>query len=115
MRLAEDIATVDLISGGRFELGAGLGFKREEFEGFGVPFKERGVRTNQSLELIRRALVGETVTFKSEFFDLQKARSRRSLSRNPIRRSGWAGSRRRRCAAPSALVMASPCRRRTET
>ena len=69
MRLAEDIATVDLISGGRFELGAGLGFKREEFEGFGVPFKERGVRTNQSLELIRRALVGETVTFKSEFFD----------------------------------------------
>src|SRR5271166_2929452 len=93
MRLAEDIATVDVISGGRFELGAGLGFKREEFEGFGAPFKERGVRTNQSLELIRRALVGETVTFKSEFYDFQKARSRRSLSRNPIRRSGWAGSR----------------------
>jgi probable F420-dependent oxidoreductase len=71
VRLAEDIATVDVISGGRFELGAGVGFKREEFEGFGVPFKERGARTNQSLEIIRRALAGETVTFKSEFFEFQ--------------------------------------------
>ena len=71
IRLAEDIATVDVISGGRFELGVGIGFKREEFEGFGVPFKERGARTNQSLEIIRRALAGETVTFKSEFFEFQ--------------------------------------------
>src|ERR1700746_3501686 len=71
VRLAEDIATVDVISGGRFELGAGVGFKREEFERFGVPFKERGARTNQSLEIVRRALSGETVTFKSEFFDFQ--------------------------------------------
>jgi alkanesulfonate monooxygenase SsuD/methylene tetrahydromethanopterin reductase-like flavin-dependent oxidoreductase (luciferase family) len=69
--LAEDIATVDVVSGGRFELGADVGFKREEFEGFGVPFKERGARTNQSLEIIRRALSGETVTFNSEFFDFQ--------------------------------------------
>ena len=59
VRLAEDIATIDVISGGRFELGVGIGFKREEFEGFGVPFKERGARTNQSLEIIRRALAGE--------------------------------------------------------
>src|SRR5712692_11630763 len=39
VRLAEDIAVVDVISGGRFELGVGVGFKHEEFEGFGVPFK----------------------------------------------------------------------------
>jgi alkanesulfonate monooxygenase SsuD/methylene tetrahydromethanopterin reductase-like flavin-dependent oxidoreductase (luciferase family) len=69
--LAEDIATVDVISGGRFELGACVGFKREEFEGFGVPFNERGARTNQSLDIIRRALAGETLTFKTEFFDFQ--------------------------------------------
>src|SRR5271169_6253405 len=60
VRLAEDIAVVDVISDGRFELGVGVGFKHEEFEGFGVPFKERGARTNQSLEIIRRALAGET-------------------------------------------------------
>ena len=71
IRLAEDIATVDVISGGRFELGVGIGFKREEFLGFGVSSKERGARTDQSLEIIRRALAGETVTFKSGFFDFQ--------------------------------------------
>src|SRR3981081_785409 len=74
IRLAEDIATVDVISGGRFELGVGTGFKREEFSGFGVSSKERGARTDQSLEIIRRALAGETVTFKSEFFDFQNIR-----------------------------------------
>jgi alkanesulfonate monooxygenase SsuD/methylene tetrahydromethanopterin reductase-like flavin-dependent oxidoreductase (luciferase family) len=74
IRLAEDIATVDVISGGRFELGVGVGFKKEEFAGFGVPFKERGARTNQALEIIRRALAGETVAFKSGFFDFENVK-----------------------------------------
>jgi probable F420-dependent oxidoreductase len=74
VRIAEDIAVVDTISGGRMELGVGVGFKLEEFEGFGVPFKERGARTNQSLEIIRRALAGDGVTFKSEFFDFKNVR-----------------------------------------
>src|ERR1700758_1494406 len=69
IRLAEDIATVDVISGGRFELGVGIGFKREEFAGFGVSFKERGARTDQSLDIVRRALSGEPVPLKSVFFD----------------------------------------------
>jgi alkanesulfonate monooxygenase SsuD/methylene tetrahydromethanopterin reductase-like flavin-dependent oxidoreductase (luciferase family) len=82
VRLAEDIAVVDIISGGRFELGVGVGFKLEEFEGFGLPFKERGSRTNQSLEIIRRALAGETVTFKSEFFDFKNIK----LTPEPIQK-----------------------------
>ena len=82
VRLAEDIAVVDVISGGRFELGVGVGFKHEEFEGFGVPFKERGARTNQSLEIIRRLLGGETVTFKSEFFDFKNVK----VTPEPIQR-----------------------------
>jgi probable F420-dependent oxidoreductase len=74
VRLAEDIAVVDAISGGRFELGVGLGFKREEFDGFGVPFKQRGMRTDQSLDIIRRALAGDTVTFESEFFNFRNVK-----------------------------------------
>jgi alkanesulfonate monooxygenase SsuD/methylene tetrahydromethanopterin reductase-like flavin-dependent oxidoreductase (luciferase family) len=74
VRLAEDIAVVDVISGGRFELGVGVGFKLEEFEGFSVPFKQRGARTNQSLEILRRALAGETVTFKSDFFEFKNVK-----------------------------------------
>ena len=71
VRLAEDVAVVDAISGGRLELGVGTGFKLEEFEGFGLPFKQRGARTNESLDLIRRLLSGETVTFKGEFFEFK--------------------------------------------
>jgi alkanesulfonate monooxygenase SsuD/methylene tetrahydromethanopterin reductase-like flavin-dependent oxidoreductase (luciferase family) len=82
VRLAEDVAVVDVISGGRLELGVGVGFKHEEFDGFGVSFKERGARTNQSLEIIRRLLGGETVTFKSEFFDFKNIK----LTPEPIQK-----------------------------
>src|ERR1700722_5839921 len=82
VRLAEDIAVVDVISGGRFELGVGVGFNHEEFEGLGVPLKKRGGRTNQSLETIRRLLGGETVTFKSEFFDFKNVK----VTPEPIQR-----------------------------
>ena len=70
VRLAEDIAVVDVISGGRLELGVGVGYKLEEFQSFGVPFKERGARTNEALGIVRRLLAGETVTLKNQFFDL---------------------------------------------
>jgi alkanesulfonate monooxygenase SsuD/methylene tetrahydromethanopterin reductase-like flavin-dependent oxidoreductase (luciferase family) len=62
VRLAEDIAVVDVISGGRLELGLGVGYKLEEFESFSVPFKERGARTNEAIGIVRRLLDGETVT-----------------------------------------------------
>src|SRR5580698_3463491 len=74
VRLAEDIAVVDVISGSRFELGVAIGYKLEEFEGFNVPFKERGGRTNESLEIISRLLSGETVTFKGKYFELNKVK-----------------------------------------
>jgi probable F420-dependent oxidoreductase len=74
VRLAEDIAVVDVLSGGRFELGVGVGFKLEEFAGFGVPFKERGARTNEALDIIRRLLSGESVSVKSDFFDFQNVK-----------------------------------------
>src|SRR5215813_6181344 len=73
-RLAEDIAVVDVISGGRFELGAGVGYKREEFDSFGVPFKERGARTDETLGIVRRLLDGESVTLKNKFFDFKNIR-----------------------------------------
>jgi probable F420-dependent oxidoreductase len=74
VRLAEDIAVVDVISGGRLELGVGVGFKLEEFDSFGVSFRERGSRTNQSLDIIRRLLSGETVTHKSDFFNFKNVK-----------------------------------------
>ncbi|HVC45224.1 MAG TPA: LLM class flavin-dependent oxidoreductase [Candidatus Binataceae bacterium] len=74
VRLAEDIAVVDVISRGRFELGVGVGYKVEEFEGFNVAFGERGGRTNEALQIIDRLLRGETVTFKGKYFEINRAR-----------------------------------------
>jgi len=74
VRVAEDAATVDVISGGRFELGVGTGYKVEEFEGFAVSSKERGGRTNEGLEIIRRLLEGETVTFKGKYYEVNRAK-----------------------------------------
>ena len=82
IRIAEDGATVDVLSGGRFELGVGTGYKLEEFKAFGIPFKERGGRTNESLEIIRRLWEGETLTFKGRYFDLERIR----LTPEPIQK-----------------------------
>src|SRR6202167_1312133 len=82
VRLAEDIAVVDAISRGRFELGVGVGYKVEEFEGFNVPFSERGARTNEALQIIRRLLDGETLTFKGKFFEFKNVK----LTPEPIQK-----------------------------
>jgi alkanesulfonate monooxygenase SsuD/methylene tetrahydromethanopterin reductase-like flavin-dependent oxidoreductase (luciferase family) len=55
LRLAEDVATVDLISGGRFVLGLGLGWLRWEFEAFGVPYEERASRLERAISTCRQA------------------------------------------------------------
>src|SRR5271156_2308898 len=55
LRVAEDAATVDIISKGRLDLGLGQGYRIEEFEGFDIPRKERGARLQEGAEVIRRA------------------------------------------------------------
>lgn len=55
IRVAEDAATVDVLSNGRFVLGVGAGYRQEEFETFGVPLSERGTRLEEGVELIREA------------------------------------------------------------
>lgn len=55
IRLAEDAATVDLISGGRLILGLGLGWRAEEFERLGVPMQGLGKRMSQTIKTLRGA------------------------------------------------------------
>ena len=54
VRVAEDAATVDLISGGRFDLGVAIGYRKEEFEGFGVPAAQRPSRIEEGIEIIEK-------------------------------------------------------------
>ena len=53
VRLAEDLATIDLISGGRLMLGVGMGYRDEEFEAFGQTRRERVGRTEEGIDVLR--------------------------------------------------------------
>lgn len=59
LRVAEDAATIDVLSNGRLELGVAAGYRREEFAGFGVSRGERAARMEEALPLLRRLLAGE--------------------------------------------------------
>ena len=56
--VAKELATLDVLSGGRAILGVGIGWLEEEFRGVGVPFKERASRTDESIQALR-SLWGE--------------------------------------------------------
>ena len=56
--VAKELATLDVLSGGRALLGVGIGWLEEEFRGVGVPFKERASRTEESIRALR-SLWGE--------------------------------------------------------
>ena len=62
LHVAEDAATVDLISGGRLILGLGIGWREEEFEGFGVPMRERASLLEAHVTVLRQAWADGLVT-----------------------------------------------------
>jgi probable F420-dependent oxidoreductase len=65
--LAKQAASLDLVSGGRFMLGVGIGWLREEFVAMGVPFERRGARFDDYVEGMRKIWSGEVVEHESEF------------------------------------------------
>lgn len=66
VRVAEDAAVVDNISNGRFDLGVVLGYRKEEFEGMGVPMKQRPSRMDEGIEVLEKALAGETFSYEGK-------------------------------------------------
>ncbi|MGH7934807.1 MAG: LLM class flavin-dependent oxidoreductase [Candidatus Binataceae bacterium] len=74
LRLAEDAATVDVISNGRLRLGIGLGYRGEEFDGFQVPREQRLGRTLETIEILKRAWTGERFSFEGKYFQFHDVR-----------------------------------------
>jgi probable F420-dependent oxidoreductase len=88
-------ATLDQVSNGRFDLGAGVGGEYPpEFESVGVPLAERGARSDEALEVISRLLSGERLDYRGRWTfvpGLTLNPSAVQLPRPPV----WVGGRRR--------------------
>ena len=65
--LAKEVATLDRLSGGRVDLGIGVGWLREEFDALGVPFERRGARTDEYVDVMRRLWSEPSSEFAGEF------------------------------------------------
>lgn len=101
VRLAEDGAFIDLLSNGRYELGFGIGYRREEYAGYGVEWKTRGERTDEMVQIIRRLWEEDNVTFHGKHFQLDNVSIRpKALQqpRPPILIGGAARAATRRAA-----------------
>src|SRR3989440_7400207 len=74
LRLAEDAAVVDQISGGRLILGLGLGWREEEFRMFGQQPTERVRRTIDTVEVLRRAWTGERFSYEGKAYSYDRVK-----------------------------------------
>ena len=65
--VAEEAAMIDVISGGRLNLGIGSGYQRQEFDGIGVNMEESRERFQEAVEVITRAWTEESLTFHGKY------------------------------------------------
>lgn len=71
MEIAEISAFLDVITGGKFQLGVGLGYRPEEFNMFGVPMKQRVSRMVEGIEIIRRLWTEDNVTHNGHHWQFE--------------------------------------------
>ena len=72
--LAEEIATLDIVTEGRLVFGIGLGYRPEEFDYFGVPYTESGKRLDETLEIVKRLWTEDEVSHHGRFWQLDEVR-----------------------------------------
>jgi len=82
--VAKQVATLDRLSGGRFTLGVGIGWSREEFDTLGVPFERRGARTSEYVAAMRTLWRDDIASFAGEFVHFDRVR----LNPKPVRDRG---------------------------
>lgn len=66
--IAEQVATIDQLSGGRISLGVGTGWNQFEYEVLGVPFAERGPRMEECLKILKLLWQNESAGFEGQFY-----------------------------------------------
>ncbi|NKR92851.1 TIGR03619 family F420-dependent LLM class oxidoreductase [Rhodococcus hoagii] len=70
--LARQVGSVANLTGNRFGFGVGIGWAPEEFEWCGAPYKKRGARVDEMIEIIKLVLDGGMVEYHGEFFDFDR-------------------------------------------
>ena len=84
MHIAEEAATFDVLTGGNYILGLGLGYRQPEFDAFGIPLAERAPRFSEAVALMRRLWTEERVTHKGRFYTVNDA----GIGVKPVRPGG---------------------------
>lgn len=82
--LAKEVATLDNLTGGRVRLGVGVGWLREEFDAVGVPFEERGARTDEYIEAMRELWSAAEPSYSGRFVDFDRALSYPKPTRSSV-------------------------------
>jgi probable F420-dependent oxidoreductase len=83
--LAKQVATLDHMSGGRFELGIGVGWLKEEFQAMGVPFERRGKRADEYIAAMQALWAEDGASFDGEFVKFRQVSCNpKPLGRVPI-------------------------------
>jgi probable F420-dependent oxidoreductase len=72
--LAKQLATLDLVSGGRLDVGLGLGWSEDEYDAVGVPFRQRGRRGDEFLRCLKAIWTEPEVEFHGEFYRVPRAK-----------------------------------------
>jgi alkanesulfonate monooxygenase SsuD/methylene tetrahydromethanopterin reductase-like flavin-dependent oxidoreductase (luciferase family) len=70
--IAESYAMLDMMSGGRLVFGVGSGYLAHEFVGYGQDPKEKRERFNEALDIVRRLMAGETLSYKGRYSASEK-------------------------------------------
>ncbi len=82
--LAKQLATIDVLSEGRLDLGVGVGWQREEYEANGVEYKGRGVLLDETLEICQTLWSQQSASYASERVRFEKIH----LNPKPLREEG---------------------------
>ena len=71
IRLAEDLAVLDNISGGRVDIGLGMGYAPHEFRGFGFPPSRRVSLMNEGIEVLQQCFTGERFSYHGKRYQFE--------------------------------------------
>ena len=99
--LAKQLATLDIVSGGRLDVGVSLGWSQDEYEACGVPFRERGARLDEYLRCLQALWGDDPVEFSGRYYTVPRSLFRpkpHQRPRPPILVGGYAPATVRRAA-----------------